>query len=125
MIGDFVFPELKPVDLPIPVITERLIPGPNIVWYGSLEDHEGGILMPVLHLNLEGDGVWSDVDPSKIIHHETEAIHVCTLEAGMAAGSPIVGIRIDLPDGTHVVAETSMALFVSAARAMVAKHGEP
>ncbi len=40
------------------------------------------------------------------------------LPAGMSSGAPSVMIRLDLPDGRIVLAETSAALFVSAGAAV-------
>lgn len=35
MNGDFVFPEVK-LGESIPIIIDNILPGPNIVWWGSL-----------------------------------------------------------------------------------------
>lgn len=45
------------------------------------------------------------------------------LKAGMASGKPSVAIRLDLPDGKVVIAETSLALFLGAASALHTKFG--
>ena len=37
-------------------------------------------------------------------------------------GRPSVALRIDLPDGRHVIAETSARLFCSAARSIMARY---
>jgi hypothetical protein len=49
---------------------------------------------------------------------------VAVLDGGMKSGRPSVAIRLDLPDGRTVVAETSARLFCVAARAIMAKHPE-
>ena len=41
------------------------------------------------------------------------------------AGKPTVGIAIEFENGDVVVGETTMALFVTAARAGLARYGEP
>ncbi len=67
---------------------------------------------------------WPEIDKSKIIHlgQGAPAIQVAVLDAGMASGRPSIALRIDLPDGQHVIAETSARLFVTAARAISAKY---
>lgn len=47
------------------------------------------------------------------------------LEGGMTSGKPSVAFLIDLADGKKVLAQTSLALLVSATRALVAKYGDP
>lgn len=79
--------------------------------------------MPALNIILEGEGCWPDLHEKKVIH-TTDPISVAALPRGMSSGSASVAFRIDLPDGTVVVAETSMALFLAAARAFRARHGE-
>jgi hypothetical protein len=43
----------------------------------------------------------------------------------MVSGKPSIAIRLDLDDGSSVVAETSLALFLMAADAFKAKYGDP
>lgn len=84
--------------------------------------------MPAIHLLLDGDNAWPDLrDPDRVIHlgSGSPPIGIAVLANGMASGKPSVCLRVDLPDGRSVLAETSMALFVAAARAMVARYGEP
>ena len=52
-------------------------------------------------------------------------IQVTGLEGGMQSGRPSVAIRLDLEDGRVVLAETSLALFLSAADALKARYGDP
>lgn len=50
---------------------------------------------------------------------------VVVIDKGMAnSGLPAVAIRIELPDGRVMVAQTSALLFVSAARAITGKYPE-
>lgn len=81
-------------------------------------------MLPVLEVNPHSDGVWPDLDPAKI-RHTTGPIFVAGLAAGMKSGAPSVAIRISLPDGTTVLAETSLSLFLTAADALRAAHGDP
>lgn len=62
-----------------------------------------------------------DLDLEKVIHL-TNPITVYSLAAGMESGKPSVGFVFDLPDGKKVVAETSLELFISAARALAIAH---
>jgi len=79
--------------------------------------------MPDLKLVMDGDGAWPDLaeTPEKIIH-VTEGISMTRLTNGMASGKSSVAIRLNLPDGRVVIAETSMELFQSAARAFRVKE---
>jgi hypothetical protein len=62
-----------------------------------------------------------DVDPANIIHL-TNTIEVGSLERGMASGKPSVAFCFKLPDGRVVIAETSLELFVAAARGLAVAH---
>lgn len=76
--------------------------------------------MPAMNLILHGDGAFNGRDPANIIHVQS-AFDVVYLDGGMESGKPSVAFGLELPDGTFVVAETSLALFVAAARAMQAR----
>lgn len=87
--------------------------------------------MAQLNLHLDGDNCWPDlkgqVGGPKVIHLGNDAppIGVAVLPHGMIpSGLPSVTFRIDLPDGRTVLAETSARLFVTAARAILARHPE-
>lgn len=83
--------------------------------------------MPVLKLNMEGDGCWQDLQTlfaSRHLRH-SENIEMAVLALGMTSGKPSVAIRINLDEGDVVIAETSLALFLSAADAFKAKYGDP
>ena len=79
--------------------------------------------MAHLVVRPDGDGAFPELQGRKI--HTTERISVTGLQGGMKSGKPSVGIIIELPNGEAVFAETSLALFVMAARALVARHGDP
>ena len=72
--------------------------------------------MPHMKLVMEGDGILNDRDPEKTIHIR-ETITVTALANGMESGRPSVAFIIPLEDGQVVLAETSMRLFHSAAKA--------
>lgn len=76
----------------------------------------------------EGDGQFPELREAaregRLI--ESKATMTITgLAAGMASGKPSVAIIIELPDGRVLFAETSLALFLSAADALRARHGDP
>lgn len=71
-------------------------------------------------LNVD-DAPARDLDPAKIIH-VTETVTVIRIPRGMQSGKSSVMLRLDLPDGRTVLAETSMALFLTAAQAFAAKE---
>ncbi|HYM31840.1 MAG TPA: hypothetical protein VEU47_11095 [Candidatus Cybelea sp.] len=77
-----------------------------------------------LTLKLNGDGAFEDLRDKPVIHLGSDAkpIQVAILDHGMSSGRPSVCIRLDLPDGQHVLAETSARLFCTAGRAILAKY---
>ena len=85
--------------------------------------------MPVIRINTGGDNAWSDLrqmveanDPRLIQAMGDETVWALTiLEGGMVSGRYSVGLRLDLPDGRHVVAETSWDAFRAAFLALRAK----
>jgi hypothetical protein len=79
--------------------------------------------MPAIVLKLE-EPAWPELADKPIVHlgNDAPAIQVAYLEGGMASGKPSVALRLDLPDGTIVVAETSFELFAAAARGMEARR---
>jgi hypothetical protein len=73
---------------------------------------------------LDGDNAWPDLRDKKIVHLANDAppIQIAVLEGGLVSGRPSIALRIDLPNGKHVVAETTARLFVTAARAIEARY---
>ena len=80
--------------------------------------------MPVIDLKLNGDGAWPELAGRHGVVFVSEPIKIVTLDGGMASGKPSVMIRLDLPDGRLVLAETSVALFQMAAAAMTGRYGD-
>ena len=81
--------------------------------------------MAQLDLILNGDGAFADV-PRERLAHTTEPIRVAALEGGMQSGRPSVAIGVFLPNnGGCVIAETSLALFLTAADGLKARFGDP
>lgn len=89
--------------------------------------------MPHINVNLEGDGAWRDLllDPNQksgdpvfrdsvkvFIGDEAPSLHLALLKGGMTSGRHSIGIRIDLPDGTVLVTETSARALLAAADAI-------
>jgi hypothetical protein len=79
--------------------------------------------MPTMTLKF-GDGAWPELRDKEIIHLGDGAppIGVAVLDHGMTSGRPSVAIRVDLPDGKHVLAETSARLFCTTAKTIMAKY---
>ena len=85
--------------------------------------------MPVIRINTDGDNAWSDLrqlvetnDPRLIQAMGGETVwSLIILEGGMVSGKYSVGLRLDLPDGRHVVAETSWDAFKAAFFALKAR----
>ena len=77
-----------------------------------------------LRLYLDGDGVWTDLPGKRVTHLANDAppIQIAMLDGGMKTGRPSVALRIDLPDGAVIIAETSARLLVTAAAAIHARY---
>lgn len=84
--------------------------------------------MPVMNVILEGDRAWPDVanlaEQGKLIHLRDAPWSLAALAMGMSSGRTSVALRIDLPDGRTLIAETSLGLLLGAARAFEARHGD-
>lgn len=67
---------------------------------------------------------WPDLDRENVIHLGNDAppVRVAVLDGGMSSGQPSIALRIDLPDGRSVIAETSARLFCTTARGIIAKY---
>lgn len=71
---------------------------------------------------LDGDGAWPDLGEKTV--HKTTVDSVTALAAGMVSGNTSVAVRVNLPDGSVVIAETSLRLFLGAAAAFRARYGD-
>lgn len=84
--------------------------------------------MPVMRIILQ-EPAWPEIDrddPRVIwLGEGSPPIGVTGLEGGMKSGKPSAALRLDLPDGRIVIAETSLALFLTAADALKARYGDP
>jgi hypothetical protein len=56
---------------------------------------------------------WDDINFSKMVHLPDAVWKVALLAEGMGSGLPSVALRLTLPDGTEVIAETSLAIWSS------------
>jgi hypothetical protein len=83
--------------------------------------------MLILEVILDGEGCWPDLAEKTVINlgNESKPIQVAALPKGLVSGKPSVSIRLDLPDGNVVIAETSLALFLSAAETFRLHYGDP
>lgn len=73
-------------------------------------------VMAHLQVVLDIEGKWPDLADKTLLHVQDFAVG--GLAGGMESGKPSVAIRIDLPTGQVVFAETSLALFLTAADAL-------
>ena len=82
--------------------------------------------MPVITVDFAPDGVGNDIPADKMIHLGNEAppIVAYVLDGGMSSGKPSVMLRIDLPDGRTVLAETSARLFCTVGRMIMARYAD-
>ena len=74
--------------------------------------------MSDLKVYTDGDGVWPDM--KDLFYHTGKKIEVARLPKGMASGKSSVAIRIDTEDGQVVWSETSLDLFLAAAKIFIA-----
>lgn len=82
--------------------------------------------MPALTIKFvgPGDGAWPDLaekDAAGKLHHVKEEMQLSFLTGGMTSGAASVALRLDLPNGDTVLAETSAKLFLLAADALRAR----
>lgn len=71
--------------------------------------------MPALTIITNGDRCWPELKETGFIVGRWTAI--ARLPNGTALGKPTVTVRIELPDGQTVLAETTLALLSNAVRA--------
>jgi hypothetical protein len=85
--------------------------------------------MPALRFELNLEGAWPDLDPTvgvgRIRFQTTQDIVVGGLAGGMRSGQPSVMLRLNLPDGSVALGETSLGLFLQAADALRCVYGDP
>lgn len=84
--------------------------------------------MPVLKVILE-EPTWPDLAEKRdqlswLNSNDDPPIQIGALERGTVGGRPSVAIRIDLPDGRIVVAETTLRLFQMANAALLGRFGD-
>jgi len=70
--------------------------------------------MPALQIILDGDNCWPDLRAGFI---EGQWEGIARLRRGTVLGNATVTVRIRLPDGQTVLAETTLALLEGAVRA--------
>jgi len=80
-------------------------------------------LLDGIEIHPDGDACWPDLQirPYKM----GEFVAVAALGRGMETGRPSIMMRIELEDGSVVLAQTSLRLFSAATRAFVARYGDP
>ena len=72
--------------------------------------------MPIKFMGSVEENPWPDLTPETVIH-TLEPIEVALVPGGMQSGAASAMIKITLPDGRVVLAETSAALFMMAGQA--------
>lgn len=82
--------------------------------------------MPVIEITF-AEPAWPDLlgpDAPPLIHYR-DPIKATALPHGMASGGTSIALRLDLPDGTVVIAETSLAAFNALLRGIIARYPDP
>ena len=67
---------------------------------------------------------WPDLHDKAvtIVDHADHPVQIAVLDHHLLTGRPSIAIRLDLPDGSTVIAETTARMFVIAGRMVVAKY---
>lgn len=81
--------------------------------------------MPWLDIEINAEGMLKGIPNDQIIVAKNDSMKIGVLPNGMKSGNHSVSFGIYLPDGKMVFAETSLKLFLTAARVFAAKYGEP
>lgn len=81
--------------------------------------------MNIINLKLEGDGAWPDLlqNTVRVVDYQGP-IDMVVLPEGMTSGKPSVALRLDLPDGTVVIVQTSLAILQTAMGAIKGRYGD-
>lgn len=84
--------------------------------------------MPAIYVIIEKEPSWPDlvekVRQGQVIHLSNETPwEIATLGDGTVSGQPSICLRLDLPDGRTVVAETTLRAFQAANAALEGKYG--
>jgi len=69
---------------------------------------------------MEGDDCWPDLKTKPWT--EGRLVGVAILDHGTSSGKPSISFRIDMPDGSSVMAQTTARLFCTAAKMFMAKY---
>jgi hypothetical protein len=88
--------------------------------------------MPQLNIILDGDGCWPDLHekaPAQVKwDSHIGAPSIAKLPMGTLGGNDSVALRLDMPDGSVVITQFTMKLFLAAADAFRARmeiEGKP
>ena len=70
------------------------------------------------------EDAWPELRDKQVVYlgEGSPAIQIAVRDGRLESGRPSVSIRLDLPDGTFVIAETTARLFCTAGRAIQAKY---
>lgn len=79
--------------------------------------------MTTLYIVPDADGAFPELKDREVVR--TNEFAVGGLAGGMTNGAPAVVTVIELPDGRVVFAETSLALFLTAADVFKDRYGDP
>lgn len=69
---------------------------------------------PIIDIKLQGDNAWPDLK-DKGVHNGGSVWRIVALTGGMVSGRTSLTLRLDLPDGNAVIAETSVNAWLAAA----------
>lgn len=73
-----------------------------------------------LSVIMDGDNCWPELQEKDVI--EADGLQVAVLKYGTVSGKPSVTLRLELPDGRTVLAQTSARLFCTAGRMITARY---
>jgi hypothetical protein len=74
--------------------------------------------MPVIDVMIvkrAGGPAWPELE--SVMHLPDALWRVAAMEGGMSSGAPSIALRLDLPEGVSILAETSLAAWIAATAA--------
>ena len=74
--------------------------------------------MPQINVIIDGDGAGADLKPDDTIFLEDAAWTLIRLRGGMTSGRSSLMLRIELPDGKTLLAQTSLGAWQMATAAL-------
>lgn len=82
-------------------------------------------MIPLSIKLIPGEVLKSHEEKGHTIQQAVKKVEVGVLSEKTVSGMPVVGLLAELPNGDVVLIKTTLRLFLSAADALKAAHGDP